>query len=72
MDTNGLNITGAVCAVIFYVTSILVFVSRLCRAGGVKRLILTHRLTHYADYSRHLAEARDIFKNAVMAEERRI
>ena len=46
--------------------------ARLSRDNGVKQLILTHRLTHYGDYSRHLAEAQAIFKNSALAEEREV
>lgn len=46
--------------------------ARLCRETRVKRLLLTHRLAHYGDYTRHLAEARAIFSNAATAEERQV
>jgi ribonuclease BN (tRNA processing enzyme) len=45
--------------------------ARLCAGSGVKRLILTHRLTHYDNTARHLSEAKYIFENAELAEEMR-
>lgn len=43
--------------------------ARLSVENGVKRLILTHRLTHYENAARHLDEAKAIFNNSQLAEE---
>ncbi len=46
--------------------------ARLSLDNGVKRLVLTHRLTHYyAGADAHLAEARAIYNNCELAEEMR-
>lgn len=45
--------------------------AKLCARNAVKRLVLTHRLTHYADNDAHLREAKSVFINAELAEEMR-
>lgn len=44
-------------------------VAKLSQGNGVKRLVLTHRLAHYAGADAHLAEAKAIFHNCELAEE---